>query len=388
MRIAYLDPHRVPDPATESLQILQTVDGLAQAGANVYVITPQAQCSADSLLGRQVHERAQFFGLTDYSRRWWHISKSNRLFYRQALAWLRKNDADAILVRNLKLAERILKEGIKIPLIFETHEIFSQTYREEHVVPTRKEQKKLHSLEIREAFVYQHASGILTLTQALADDIQDVFKVDTPIHVAPDGVDLQLAAEALKTVRQPNHEPVMLYLGSLHPWKGVETLIRAMPLVPVGRLWIAGGGELRIAELKHLATQLEVLQRVDFLGPIDPLQRFELIAQADICLLPLTQSSIASRYTSPLKLFEYMAMGKAIISADVPSIREVLTTRVDALLCDPEDIEVFAELMSCLVLEPSLCEKLGNRASSVAKGYSWLARAEGIVKFISGLNAV
>jgi len=62
---------------------------------------------------------------------------------------------------------------------------------------------------------------------------------------------------------------------------------------------------------------------VIFLGKIDPAKRFDLIAQADVCALPLTQTSIASRYTSPLKLFEYMSMSKPLVLADLPSIREV-----------------------------------------------------------------
>ena len=72
MRIAYLDPHPVPDAIPEALQILQTLDALARVGASVTLVTPAPEGSADpaSILGRPVANGATLVHLADLRRRW------------------------------------------------------------------------------------------------------------------------------------------------------------------------------------------------------------------------------------------------------------------------------------------------------------------------------
>ncbi len=174
-----------------------------------------------------------------------------------------------------------------------------------------------------------------------------------------------------------------MYLGSLHPWKGVENLIRAMPEIQGAQLWIAGGSEMRIAELQRLARDLGCTEKIEFLGSVPPIKRFETIDQADICLLPLSQTSIGSRYTSPLKLFEYMAMGKPIIVSDLPAIREVLAPEETALLVEPENPSAIAAAVNRLMEDVALATRLGTQARALAwAAYSWTARAQRMAGFI------
>lgn len=386
MRIAYIDPHPVPGHQPEALQILQTANGLAQIGVKLQLVTPTAELSADSVLGQAAAANLVFEPLHKI-RHWWQPKRSNQGFYRQALAWLRANPVDAVLVRNLKLADILLNSPGLPPVFFETHELFAQTYREDHPRPNWSQRRKLSVLAAREARVYARCRGLLALTQLLLTDIQSEYQIRTPGLVVADGVDLQLAAQALASqspASQIERPARLLYLGSLHPWKGVETLIRAMPSIAKAELWIAGGGEERIAQLRQLAASLNLAtDRVQFLGSIAPIKRFELIGQADICLLPLTQTSIGSRYTSPLKLFEYMAMHKAIVIADLPSIREVLVDGQTALLAECESPVSFAEKINQLLAEPLLMQRLAQQAGELAQAYSWSARAEKIRHFIA-----
>lgn len=99
-----------------------------------------------------------------------------------------------------------------------------------------------------------------------------------------------------------------------------------------------------------------------FHGPIEPDRRFEYIHRADICLLPLTNTGPGGRYTSPLKLFEYMAAGKAIVVSDLPSMRQVLTPEQDALLVPTGEPEVFARAIERLLMEDDLRKQLGETA--------------------------
>ncbi len=382
MHIAYLDPHPVPDNCPEALQILYTVDALGALGTRVTLVTPKPANVADTraILGHALSPNVQVRHL-EPRRGIWRWLRSNKPFYRLAAAALKDLKADAVLVRNLKMAEHLLRRAPGVPLFFETHELFARSYQEEHKRLNLRKHHKLAALAQREETVYRGARGLIALTPLLIDDIRQAYRVETPAVVAPDGVDLE-QARAPDSIT-PHTTPWLLYLGSLHPWKGVDTLIRAMPHVKQSaELHIVGGSDERIAELRKLAEELNVAARVVFHGPVEPGKRFEYIYQADICLLPLTDTGLGGRYTSPLKLFEYMAAGKAIVVSDLPSMRQVLMQEQDALLVPTGEPEAFALAIERLLADSVLRTRLGDVAKSKAQGFSWRARSETILRFI------
>lgn len=387
MRLIYPDPNCVPDRTPSALQILQNVDALGHLGVKVSLLTPRSRTALtpNDVLGRSLPPSVTILSTPDLRRRWFFPTSSNKPFYFLAERQIRRERNCVLLVRNLRMAEYLLKTGVTHPLFFETHEIFAQTYREEHSHLNAAARRKLTVLSAREDFVYRHSQGLIAITQSLADDVRKYYQVDTPTLVAPDGVDEELAAQAPQY--PPNAVPVLLYLGSLHPWKGVEILIRTMQYVTGAILKIAGGIATRIAELRSLAEQLNVDGRVEFMGPIDPIKRFEVIAAADICLLPSSDSSIGSRFTSPLKLFEYLAMSKPIVASDLPALREILQHNETALLTAVGDERKFAESINLLLADPGLRARLGANAKEISRRYSWQARAKGILGFIQQLTS-
>lgn len=379
MHLAYLDPHPVPDSIPEALQILYTVDALGALGTHVTLITPMPTTPVDpsDILGRVLSKNVELRQLPPGLPRWLPI-RSNQPFYRAAIRALGPLAADAVLVRNLKMAEQLLKQMPQVPLFFETHELFAQTYREEHPLRTWREQRKLDQLVAREGFVYRHAAGLIALTPLLLEDIRKEYGIETAGIVAPDGVDIEQARAPINVPRPKT--PLLLYLGSLHPWKGVDTLIRAMThLEQEAMLCLAGGDAQRIEELRALARELGVEQRVQFVGPVPPGQRFEWIHKADICLLPLTDTSIGSRYTSPLKLFEYLAAGKPVVVSDLPSMRAVLEPGRHAIMAASSDPISFANAIERLLVDPSQRQRLGEAARRHAGNFTWASRA-GIIR--------
>lgn len=384
MKIAYINPQPIPGDLPSTLQALQMVDGFAAAGHQVAVVTPapEAHHSADALLARPPAGNLVFSPTPVLRKRWFFPFASHRLFYRHAEKWVRANPANVVYVRNLKLAEHLLRRHPKLPLYFETHELFAQSFVEAHP-DSRQNRRKLRLLEAREQFVYSRARGLITLTQALLDDIHGRYGAVAPGIVAPDGVDLHAARAALAVPPSPNPRPVLLYLGSLHRWKGVETAIDALPQVPDCELWIAGGEPGRIAELANRPTARAAADRLRFLGKVPPGERFHLIARADICLLPLINSSIGARYTSPLKLFEYMAMGKPLVASDLAAIREVIQHGRNGWLVEPEQPEALAHGIRTLLADGALRDSLGRTAQADASGYSWQSRAEKIGDFLA-----
>ncbi|MHB1233696.1 MAG: glycosyltransferase family 4 protein [Burkholderiales bacterium] len=380
MKLAYVDPHPLTHPLPAVMQIIQTVDAIAALGAEVELIVPDAGAphAIREVLGRDLNPRANITAIPDLSRHWWFPFHTNRPFFWRARRYLTHGHFDALLVRNIKLAGRLLNTRKLPPLFFETHEIFAQSFLDAHPGASRTKRNKYARLLALERHVYTRSTGLIAITAALAQDVRAQFDIRCPISVAPDGVDLALAENARSRVT-PKANPTLLYLGSLHSWKGVETLIDAMREVRGATLWIAGGEAQRIHALAERARASGVSEHVRFLGRIPPARRFDLIGEATICLLPLTHDSIASRYTSPLKLFEYMAMGKPIIAGDLPSIREVLITERNGLLVPPQDPSALAAAIKRLLDDPDLAEKLGQRAAADAQAYSWQARAQTIL---------
>ncbi len=387
MRLAYLDPHPVPDDCPEAMQILHTVDALGAIGVDVSLVTPRPRraLTEENILGRPLEARVALHHLPDPRRRWWFPTASSKPYYFMAARVLRRLRADVVLVRNLTMADYLLRQVPQIPLVFETHELFAQTYREEHPHRSPLKRRKLRTIEERERFVYCNAAGVLALTPMLLEDIRNTYCVTVPGEIAPDGVDLRQAQAPLMLVQNPL--PMLLYLGSLHPWKGVDTLILAMKHVTrPAQLTIVGGSTRRISELRALSQREGVGERVVFIGPVEPGRRFEWIHRADICLLSLAPTSIGSRYTSPLKLFEYMAAGKPVIVSDLPSMRVVLEPDRHALLVESGDPQDFARAIERLLSQPALRERLGRAARELAREFTWETRARRVRAFVEHLK--
>jgi glycosyltransferase involved in cell wall biosynthesis len=87
-----------------------------------------------------------------------------------------------------------------------------------------------------------------------------------------------------------------------------------------------------------------------------------------------------AHYASPLKLFEYMASGKPILSSDLPAIAEVVRNGESAMLVPPGDVSALAHALKSLYEDPALRERLGAAAKVQSSQYSWLVRAKNILE--------
>ena len=155
-------------------------------------------------------------------------------------------------------------------------------------------------------------------------------------------------------------------------------LLEAIARVPEVRGLIVGGHEQEpdLARLRALAKGLRIEDRVTFTGHLPPSAVAGQLARADIVALPNPASAISTHSTSPLKLFEYMAAGKAIVASRLPSLGEVLTDEVNALLVTPGDADALAGGIRRLVNDPALRAGLGSAARDAVAEYSWDRRAE------------
>jgi glycosyltransferase involved in cell wall biosynthesis len=124
-----------------------------------------------------------------------------------------------------------------------------------------------------------------------------------------------------------------------------------------------------------LAGELGLADRIDFTGFIPHHRVAGAIADSAAAVIPLPDNPMARYFTSPLKLYEYMAAGLPIVATDLPAIREVLRHDQNALLVPPGDAPAMAAALDRLLSEPELAERLRSRAFEDVKDRTWASRA-------------
>ena len=235
---------------------------------------------------------------------------------------------------------------------------------------------RLQSLaRLGERMVWRAADRIFAVTQILADLLISQGAPPDRITITPNGVDLSRFPHPVQP--NPDHPPILGFIGFVRPWHGLDRLIDAMaadPSVPL-TLIIAGDGPA-LPDLRARAATHGITARVRFAGLVTREDIPAFLATIDIALQP---ASVA--YASPLKLFEYMAAGCAIIAPDQPNIREVLTHDASAWLVDPTDHQAFWHAIRHLASQRALRARLGAaaRAEIIAHPYLWDANAARIL---------
>ena len=168
------------------------------------------------------------------------------------------------------------------------------------------------------------------------------------------------------------------FVGFVRDWHGLDAVIAAMAADrdgPKVRLVVVGDGPARPA-LERQAAALGMAERVTFTG-LQPREAIPaLVAGFDIALQPLVV-----RYASPLKIFEYMAAGRAIVAPDQPNIREMLRDEETALLFDSDAAGAMWHAIRRLAGDAALRRRLGAaaRAEIARRDYTWRGNAARIV---------
>jgi glycosyltransferase involved in cell wall biosynthesis len=199
--------------------------------------------------------------------------------------------------------------------------------------------------------------------------------------VAPNGVDIEkfTVNEDREIVKKelgiPLRKKIVMYAGQFYKWKGVDTVFEAWEKHFSGRedaALVLVGGERRETTSGNIF----------FFGqqPHETIPRF--LFCADILLLPNAPVTDESKfYTSPIKMFEYMASGRPIIASDLPSIREILNEK-NALLFEAGNPSDLAQKIIFLAGNQKLAHEIAMKAYRDAQKYTWSNRAASIVAFI------
>jgi len=180
--------------------------------------------------------------------------------------------------------------------------------------------------------------------------------------------------------------PVLLYIGTLADWQGLEVIIKAMPKIleqQSVRLQLVGRGRSR--QRKLLSKQIRKLgieENVIVQSAVPHHEIPALIAEADICVAPLgLNDRNVTQGACPIKVLEYMAAGRPLIASNMPIVRELVREDVDALLFSPNDSDDLARQVLSLLNNIELSKRLAASASErVLTKFTWHESQKKLVK--------
>lgn len=169
-------------------------------------------------------------------------------------------------------------------------------------------------------------------------------------------------------------EPLAIFVGNFFEWHDVTTLLKALALLqekmPEVHLVLVGDGDRRQA-MEQLAKELGLEQVVHFTGLLPHEQVPRFLAAADVAVVPYPPLG-EDLWLSPLKLYEYMAAGTAVIASAVGQLPEVIQNGQNGLLAPPGDVSAMALALQQLLQDPALCARLGRQARQDAEQkHSW-----------------
>lgn len=374
MRLTYLANIRIPTERTHSYAIMKMCEEFAAQGIQVELLVPNKRkiigTDPFGYYGLKRNFSIKYLPAIDFlSKR----GATGRLFFWIdhmifSLAILLSGcgrDADIIYTRDYALAKLFAGRNI----ILEIHDI-----------PERKN-----------AFLtaVKKVKKIIVISDGLKEALIKEGVSRANIVVAPDGVDLEKfdimvsQDQARQKLSLPSDKKIILYIGHLYGWKGADVLAEAAEFLKNHLVIFVGGVSAELSEFQNRHQGSANIK-------ITPFQKRELmpfyLKAADVLVLPNKKGeAISEKYTSPLKMFEYMASGRPIVASDLPSIREILNAG-NSVLVEPNNPEDLAQGIKKLIQDNNFSQQIAKQALLDVQDFTWQKRAENIFGFMKEMK--
>ena len=368
MKLTYISLARVPTDRAHGYAIMKMCEEFATQGAEVTLLVPTRK-----------------HGITTDPFEYHHIKRN-------------------FSIRKLWTTDFLgLFDNVTVPLFFIDLAIFLLSLRRQRwnsdttvytrdylialVVRSKKIVLEIHSIPQKKRLfgrALRRARSVVVISENLKKALMERGMPSEKIIVASDAVDLSEFAitpsrgEVWKDFDIDPRKQIILYTGHFYGWKGAETLARATSLLPSDfQVVIMGGVDRDLADF-----QKRYGGRAHIIG----FQKRERLAgflkSADVLVLPNSgKEKISSHYTSPLKLFQYMASGVPIIAADLPSIREILTDET-TFWFEPDSEHDLAARIHFVISHREEAAQKAIRAVEDVRQYTWDARVRSILSHI------
>ncbi|CAG1007011.1 GDP-mannose-dependent alpha-(1-6)-phosphatidylinositol monomannoside mannosyltransferase [Phycisphaerales bacterium] len=299
-------------------------------------------------------------------------------------------------------ARRALEKLGPLDLVYERHALWSFGAMEhardagipsalEVNAPLVQEQSRYRTLTLRDDALaaarraLAAAGRVFCVSRAVAQAVMPPAADAARFEVLPNGVDALRFRPDILPALPPADAITIGFVGSLRPWHGLDLLIDAFARLaresPRWRLLIVGDGPMMPALREDLGARC-LLDRTILTGAVPPSSVPSWLASMDIAAAPYPPDQ--PDYFSPLKLFEYMASGRAIVAARLGQTAEVIEHDRTGLLVTPGDVGALADALRTLGHDPARSAALGRaaRARAVA-AHSWTSVVERVLEYAS-----
>lgn len=369
MRIAVVEPGGLPAQTANSIQRMKMAQALVATGHQVRVFAP----------GKDPHiswqDFAKHYGLRNPFELEWLPSIAFLRRYDFALNVLRaarRWKADLLYTRSPQAATWAALRGL--PSIFELHDI---------------PMGAMGPWLLRRFLSAPGARRLVANTKFLANKLASDYELPKQqnfLLVAPNGVDLERysklpePAEARKQLNLPEAFTIG-YTGHLYAGRGLELMLSLAGALPDLRFLLVGGREADVQRARASAAELSNVTLTGFVPNAElPLHQ----AAADVLIMPYSQQVAGSSggdiapYLNPMKMFEYLASGRPIVSSDLPILREILSDENAVIL--PADEATWVRTLRELSADPARRAVLAAAALKTARQHTWEQRAQRLVE--------
>lgn len=377
MKIGLIAPAKIPAKSANTIQVMKNAIALTDVRQDVILFVPgqSSELSWQTL--------ASHYGLVDekpdrLTMCW--VPRNLRFksydYALNAVQMAKKADVDCIFTRLLQAAALSSARGVT-------------TYYEAHDIPTGRMGPVLFK-----QFLRGKAKKILiSISDALLQDLkkQFIFPDDLVEIVASDGVDLARFGDlpSQKEARVQlgiENKFTAGFTGHLYAGRGEDLLIGMAALLPEFNFLVIGGKDDDVQRVQN-KIESQNLKNMRLMGFI-PNAELPVYQTACDCLLMPYQEKIAgssggdiAKYLSPMKMFEYLASAKPILSSDLPVLREVLDEE-NSILLPFDDVIAWVDAIRLIKKDSGLAHKLSENAFKTAKQYTWQIRVSQIFGFV------
>lgn len=363
MKICYLSNSIIPSQFANSVNVMKMCEAFAHNGHEVTLFARRGEwCSSKDFYQSYGVERN-----FPIHRLW----RPKNIFPKRIRSFIYSWQVKHI-VESMNTPPDLLY-GRDTDRIFELQHLKISTILEDHSGPTSAD--KLAKQEF--IFKQSHFSRLVVITEGLKDKYLSLFPelLANKIVVAHGGADV-FATEIAPTHNWPGRPGCLQvgYVGHLYPGKGMEIISQIAPALPNVDFHVVGGNDSDLAYWRGKCT----VKNLIFHGFVEHGKLGSYFNAFDVVLAPYNGDNHGVR--SPLKLTEYMAQRKAIISSDYPAFREIVVDGQNCLLASPSNPNEWIEAIKRLELDSNLRKRLANQAfSDFSAQYSWRKRAADVL---------
>lgn len=438
LRIAYISYGLLTPTRAHNLQIVNTVNALIEHSAEVIFVNPilgegeggqRIQASRWTCEHGRLPERLNIPRSTNvllpcsdlfsrYTRlaergRYWALLVDRCVFGLRALSRVKRTSADVVVTRDLVTCWIFLlcKRVLGAPVVYEAHSLEQVMFdKEDREGEARSGERRngprrfqmssdfaghqnddsiagrcyKRALRRIENWTLRRASKVVTLTEAFAESLEHTLHIERPAVVCSghDIIDAPTTnqCELRQRLDLPVDRRIAIYSGLSFNGKGVDLLFEVARHLPDDcSIVLLGGEPAGASERDALRREYDLGSRLILIPRVDHDQAVAYLSAADLGLLLYPKTEYFSCYSSPLKLFEYMACGVPVLATDLAALREIIVDGVNGILVTMTSPEAIASILAETLRDETKRQRLGHNALLDSKKFRYAERAARLI---------